>query len=119
MRVEYDSNNSGGGWWLNDRNWKDLEKAGWKVNWIANQTDWDGTPYKDGRWLGALARSAEKHGVSSLKEAVQEWERVTGLSSTDAGCPCCGQPHSFTLYDDNDKYIESGPTVRYEANWED
>jgi len=32
-RVEYDSNNSGGGWWLDDEDWRKLEVAGWTVNW--------------------------------------------------------------------------------------
>lgn len=31
--VEYDSNNSGGHWWLKDEDWKALEKAGWIVHW--------------------------------------------------------------------------------------
>lgn len=31
--VEYDSNNSGGRWWLDDEDWRALEDAGWFVNW--------------------------------------------------------------------------------------
>lgn len=69
------------------------------------------------RWLGALAKSAFREGLS-LRDAVDEWERVTGCSSTDAGCACCGQPHSFTEYDDDGKYINSGPSARYEASWD-
>lgn len=33
MKVEYSSNNSGGGWWLTDKHWQKLEKAGWEVEW--------------------------------------------------------------------------------------
>ena len=33
VHTEYDSNNSGGSWWLSDQNWIDLEQAGWKVEW--------------------------------------------------------------------------------------
>lgn len=33
--VEYDSNNSGGSWWLSDEDWKALEDAGWTVMWGA------------------------------------------------------------------------------------
>lgn len=29
VTVEYSSNNSGGSFWLNDKDWKALEKAGW------------------------------------------------------------------------------------------
>lgn len=48
-----------------------------------------------GRWLGALAREASKD-FPSLRDAVLEWERVTGLSASEEGCNCCGPPHSFS-----------------------
>lgn len=32
-RVEYSHNNSGGRWWLKDKHWAALEKAGWEVEW--------------------------------------------------------------------------------------
>lgn len=32
--IEYDSNNSGGSFWLKDEDWKALEDAGWHVNWV-------------------------------------------------------------------------------------
>jgi len=135
--VEYSSNNSGGRWWLKDDDWRALEAAGWKVVWKTHETvysdeggyvyDDDGTPKlqpqtgpfgpdKDGRWLGALATSAFRSGLS-LREAADEWERVTGKSATDAGCPCCGTPHNFTEYDDNGKYVSSGPESSYSASW--
>lgn len=143
--VEYDSNNSGGSWWLSDQNWKDLEAAGWVVEWggayycnskyehnhkpsylteCPMDTECEGhrrfqtaaeMSDKD-RWLGCLAKEATRYGLS-LREAVAEWERVTGMSSTDAGCPCCGQPHYFAAYDDAGEQIESGPHTSYEASW--
>ena len=42
--VEYDSNNSGGNWWLDDNDWKALEAAGWKVDWESEKTD--GFPWR-------------------------------------------------------------------------
>lgn len=116
--VEYSSNNSGGGWWLKDKDWLALEKAGWEVKWVKNETGEFLAPDKDGRWLGALATSATRRGVNSLREAVDEWERVTSGNSTDAGCPCCGQPHTFTLYSDDGKWISSGPDTHYGASWD-
>jgi hypothetical protein len=142
--VEYDSNNSGGRWWLKDEDWHALERAGWKVAWYTLEplynTDGnavredDSTPrlvplgeggtkraafrsfQKDGRWLGALASKAYRPGAKSIREAAEEWETITGQCATDAGCPCCGNPHSFTLYQDG-SYVESGPTVQYAASW--
>lgn len=32
-KVRYHSNNSGGSWWLTDENWRQLEEAGWAVEW--------------------------------------------------------------------------------------
>lgn len=113
--VDYDSNNSGGGWWLTDEDWLALEAAGWFVDWIKDSEHHQRFGRAD-RWLGALAKSARRKGLS-LRDAVAEWERVTGKSSTDAGCPCCGAPHSFTEYDADGKYIASGPTTEHVASW--
>jgi hypothetical protein len=143
--VEYNSNNSGGRWWLSDQNWLDLEKAGWRVEWLrlANLfneegnyvLDEEGLPLlvertdprirkgdyvprldKDGRHLGALARQAYRVGLS-LRDAASEWEKVTGLDSTAAGCSCCGQPHRFTEYDGEGKHVASGPNREETCRW--
>lgn len=98
--VEYSSNNSGGSWWLDDQDWKALEAAGWEVNWRVNDTDWTGKPYPDGRWLGALATTAKRYGVSE-QAAIAEFEDATGEYAGDDGCDCCGPPHSFYSYDAN------------------
>lgn len=144
MYVEYLSNNSGGHWWLKDEHWHALEKAGWVVHWVwlANEYDENGNEelrddrglpklipsdqipskyswlnLKPGeRWLGALAREAYRPDLG-LREAVNEWEAVTGMSSTDAGCPCCGQPHTFTEYDADGERVSSGPHAEYVASW--
>jgi hypothetical protein len=115
MKVEYHSNNSGGRWWLKDKDWFALENAGWVVQWAKNNTEFF-RPDENGRYLGALARSAYREGLH-IREAVEEWERTTGQSSTDAGCPCCGQPHYFTEYDDEGKTVDSGPSTSYSASW--
>lgn len=144
--VEYMSNNSGGHWWLTDQQWKALEKAGWIVAWASleyaytpkgeHERNKDGTPKlipvgsrpsefgsfakKDGRgkyrYLGALAKTAFRVGLN-LRDAAAEWERVTKLDSTDAGCPCCGQPHNFTEYTKSGEYVASGPSAQYVAKW--
>lgn len=96
VRVEYCSNNSGGMWWLDDQDWRNLEAAGWIVAWKKDSTE----PFTkamvgaDGRWLGALATNATREGLS-LPEAIAEWERITSQSAEAAGCSCCGQPHDF------------------------
>lgn len=119
MKVEYSSNNSGGDWWLTDQNWRDLEAAGWKVDWKANEKDWFGKPYEDGRWLGALATRATREGLR-LRVAVAEWEDVTGLRAADAGCSCCGNPHSFSFEGDNGErdWNEVDPYDEWDDDWD-
>lgn len=105
--VEYSSNNSGGDWWLDDDDWKALEAAGWKVEWNVDRarlSELDSNP--EGRFLGALATSAKRYGVS-MRHAIEEWENVTGESSNDLGCSCCGVPHSFSLYSSSGAYLDS------------
>ena len=101
-RIEYNAINSGGSWWLTDEDWHALEAAGWKVEWR--------------KFLGSIATQATREGLS-LEDAVAEWEKVTGKCSTDAGCPCCGVPHSFTEYNDANQYVRSGPKSSYSASW--
>lgn len=103
--VRYSSNNSGGSWWLTDQNWLDLETAGWDVSWLRDQERrWS----DDGeRFLGALATEATRTGLS-LGEAIEEWERVTGQSSNDLGCSCCGSPHYFSS--ENESYSPEFPS---------
>ena len=113
MYTEYESNNSGGDWWLSDDDWRALEAAGWVVDWRNKSMS---PLVENGRWLGALATSARRDGLS-LRDAVEEREQITGKLSTDAGCPCCGPPHSFTEYDDEGRYVASGPETSYIASW--
>jgi hypothetical protein len=108
--ITYSPNNSGGRWWLTDQNYKDLEAEGWTVQW-AKDDEWimrsirrnaadgwqpaiDMLESGEIRYLGALAKGASKE-VYSLNEGIAEWERITGERASDAGCPCCGAPHSF------------------------
>ena len=87
MKVNYSSNNSGGYWWLEDKDWYALEKAGWVVEWIKNK--------KRNHWLGALATNATFECETPI-EAIKSFEKATGQSASDRGCRCCGHPHSFS-----------------------
>lgn len=104
-RVEYSSNNSGGGWWLDDAQWYALEAAGWDVRWVKDHPE-DYFSSTTDRFLGALATSASKSDVS-LRDAIEEWESVTGERASALGCSCCGTPHDFTEYDADDTWTDS------------
>lgn len=110
--TTYTSNNSGGGWWLSDDDWVKLEAAGWEVEWVRDEKDRTFLRAdKDGRWLGALATTAKRRDLT-LKDAVREWESITGQSAAEEGCNCCGPPHGFSFYDDNGKYVAGVDIVR-------
>lgn len=111
MRIEYNSNNSGGTWWLEDKDWYALEKAGWKVEWAKDEAKDSKCPslYKDGRWLGALARCASIE-VEKPGDAMRSFEKATGQDVTDEGCNCCGSPHSFSW---DDKYSSGEDCIEY------
>lgn len=124
MKITYSSNNSGGSWWLTDKDWKALDKAGWHVIWGGTYFchpehlySWDvardsypcdrseGCPghrayesftaaKKGKRYLGALAKEASKD-FPTPGDAMREFESLTGQSVSDEGCGCCGAPHSF------------------------
>jgi hypothetical protein len=93
--VWYSSNNSGGDWWLDDDDWYALERDGWVVKWYRDETDWNGKPYKDGRFLDALATKAFLPDASE-RVAIARWADATGLNPDAEGCYCCGQPHYFS-----------------------
>lgn len=84
--IAYKSNNSGGDWWLDDDDWRNLERLGWVVDW------------KDSRWLGALAVSAKREGVT-MEQAREEFYAATGQTGYEEGCSCCGAPHWFSEED--------------------
>jgi hypothetical protein len=106
--VSYSSNNSGGYWWLDDDNWLALEKAGWNVDWMRDKEATLFHKPGEERWLGALAQSASREGLS-LRDAITEWEDVTHADSRALGCSCCGVPHSFTFLGDNGEHDYYSP----------
>jgi len=115
--VEYSSNNSGGGWWLSDEDWTALYDAGWELRNPKDYEDWSLDPRSikdDERWLGAITSYARKE-FSSMREAVEEWESITGQSASDLGCSCCGQPHYFSSRDADGNYVD-GPEIVTESH---
>lgn len=102
MIVIYDSNNSGGGWWLSDADWVALHDAGWQLDNHHNGT-WSIDPRADGnRYLGALACTARKDfptddPYEAERLAIVEWRSIVNQDPDEEGCACCGQPHSFRV----------------------
>lgn len=120
VKVIYSSNNSGGRWWLSQKDWEALEDAGWTVHWVNQDAvglsragdyrgydfdkclDTDGYPTRDkaGEWLGATAKSAAIE-VDNVQDAIESFESVTGQDASAEGCNCCGEPHNFTYQDED------------------
>lgn len=88
--VKMRENNSGGSFWLTQKNYEDLFALGWEGEGVVDN-------YVEGRVL--INR------VLSKRMALAQFEDVTGYSPDEEGCECCGQPFYFGEYDDNDKPI--------------
>jgi len=86
MKIRYTANNSGGQQWLTRDNWNALEAAGWDVEWESSER--------------VPARHASKE-FETARDALLEFERVTGAKVSDEGCDCCGPPHQFDWNDDH------------------
>ena len=124
MLIQYDSNNSGGRWWLTDEHWLALEKAGWTIHWYRDHPYYNGTRPgrpsqldENGRWLGALAAKATKD-FPTPADAIREWERIVEQEASDTGCNCCGPPHSFHWGRAVDGQEESGEEYGYASGEE-
>ena len=107
LTLEYDTNNSGGGFWLIDDNWKAMESAGWSVAWPTGK-GWPGVPVR---------ATIPVKDMDDAKRIVREWETITGQDAADEGCNCCGQPHNFNLKDENGRYVGDPVTVWSERGW--
>jgi hypothetical protein len=93
MRVEYDSNNSGGGWWVKDEGWKALEEAGWHVIWGERtrfKRDASGNIAKDPKTGEILYKDDDwrpKSYAEALKRGQDPKERYLGGLATTARSP--------------------------------
>ena len=88
-RVEYNSNNSGGNWWLSDDDWRKLEAAGWTVAWGGH----DFCNSKFGSWGDAPKVAPDTHAegecpghrlFDSYESAVASGYRWLGTLAGDA-----------------------------------
>ena len=117
VRLEYRTNNSGGSWWLNDADWVAMEAAGWEVEWVKDKEPLFQGQYKDGRYMGALATTAEIS-TDDPKATIRQWETLVGQNAADEGCNCCGPPHDFYWEDINGgRHHLSDFVVRQNAVW--
>jgi len=80
--VEYNEQNSGGRWRMKSLCWTSLRSAGWDV-------------YSDASPKHATKVFGSKLAEGAIVSAMDEWESLTGLDSSDPGCDCCGPPHAF------------------------
>jgi len=107
--LEYDSNNSGGSFWLDDEHWFALAEAGWEIAWaMGSGLDYDRLPPPKNasardrrRWLGTLATKARITTFNPL-QSIREWEKITESDASAEGCNCCGPPHTFSWGEGND-----------------
>lgn len=117
-RLSYYHNNSGGEWWLGDKDWKNLEKVGWIVEWCKDDPSFSDLP--DGRWLGALATQCYVYlnSKEEIKAWIDRWSKLTKQNPADEGCNCCGKPHRFTWQDKDGGYDYLQSKVKTSIVWD-
>lgn len=73
MKVIYDSNNSGGFFWIDGDDIAKMEAAGWKhhsyMKWMLD--------------------------AESVESAKEQWAALLNMDPDEIGCECCGPPHDF------------------------
>jgi hypothetical protein len=84
-------NNSGGSFWLTEKNYEDLLALGWEGK----------GPDSNDRYKDRVLINR----VLSRRMALAQFEDVTGYSPDEEGCECCGQPFYFAEYDDEGKSV--------------
>lgn len=84
--VEYHHNNSGGFYWMNKEDWKNLVKSGWKI-----------TSAGYGKIHRAAKEFKAENEKNALKHAIREWKTITRGNPRAVGCECCGPPHRFDI----------------------
>lgn len=88
--IQLHCNNSGGRWWLNEKDEQGLIVEGWLLHF----TD----------FLGLHIDYAFLPNVS-MQQALHSFSMATRYQGTERGCSCCGRPFSFSQYDENGKSI--------------
>ncbi len=86
--VQLYCNNSGGRWWLDEKDEQGLIAEGWLLHFVD--------------WLGRHIDYAFLPDVS-MQQALNSFSRATQYYGAEKGCPCCGKPFSFNQYDVNGK----------------
>lgn len=116
ITVEYSSNNSGGSFWLSDDDWLALHNAGWELR-DNRDYSWGLDPHTlkdEDRYFGSEITTGARKSFETFREAVDEWESLTGENAGAQGCNCCGPPHNFSGEDEDGNYV-SGPSIRTES----
>lgn len=92
--INYISNNSGGNWWLKDKDWEKLESMGWTVHWehSINQDhgDFDGKGSADDphEWEKKKSYSFghdHKYGSAQRVKSEPDGSSYLGAKATSAG----------------------------------
>jgi hypothetical protein len=130
--LEYDSNNSGGTWWLTEEDWDKLEAAGWTVHWARHDPSAFANVATRVYEKEDLLKKFEKTDVTYLarakacsaakrfdtkEEGIKEWEELTGEHAGAEGCNCCGNPHNFTWYDDSGEETHASIEIMSRMVW--
>ncbi len=78
MSLQYYANNSGGSDWHTEEQWQKLLAVGWHDD--------------DGLWKQ----------FESEAQGMAEWQSIMNMDPDAEGCECCGPPHAFYTFTDEE-----------------
>ncbi len=104
-RYVFEENNSGGHWWLKREDYDKLLANGWTCN-IPDTDPRAKKPWHEGDDVLYGERKYTSKEFSTIKDAVEDWQRITGRNFWEQGCNCCGAP--YEIHDANYKEYITG-----------
>lgn len=102
-----DNNNSGGSFWIGPEDVKKLRDTGW---YPRPRTADSFVPFGDpDNYFGTRCTYEELHDLRvekpTIREAIEEFEKITGQNFFALGCTCCGAPFTMVEIDEDGETI--------------
>lgn len=107
------NNNSGGSFWIGRKECDALREAGW---FTPERTEDSFVPFgSPDSYMGTGCTYEELHDLrvekATMREAIEEFEHITGQDFFALGCTCCGAPFSMYEVDENGYKNYRGETM--------
>lgn len=111
--VNFSENNSGGSWWLKQKDYDALAAAGWDIDGRRLSVRDPAEPDcpRSATLMVTVQAETERRACSIAEErAIESWEQATGYDSNEEGCNCCGPPYQIYCWSADECDVPPGET---------